>query len=674
MGRLPLTLIISSVLTLAGWGQALAQDRHVDIPATEVRRMLSDEGCPNTSAQGYGKRLESDKHRLCLALALYAHGCLPDPRGQRTGLAFARGFACYQGLNGQSEPKRDRSAPRSLGDVFWPDDAMILQMFAGHFEGSPQAQTVRATQDAPSHVEAMVAEAAQLRNVSPAIAGADTIPSGTLRPLDQTIDIVVYSEAFAKFSGADLANDLVCKGISMCHDAGGDRIRLSRKETFQLRAHQGLRALGCSERPLGVEILATEFLCFQRFLGLPEDPESERDLALLHEIGISGDRRQVLRILERLRYKPGGGHPEAAGQALVDPTTILTGRSDAALYIHPKGRPYWGSAAFDDIRRYLNGNGGGMWVATRWPDLRSFAGREMSITDGGIEPLLIHFGATGASVVSAGGASHAADYSNEGGFDCIPNILSLRGHCLGLVVQRMGGNSASPWLLRAALRGTKNPIVFGTVTEGRAAFELATASYADAEAATDAEQASAQARLAAGEELESLPLQNVEAGAAFYARQVYTSPTRPDTEFVSQARIPFLAYHTAYATACASDFDGVAQIWRDVGTRLTDFSEVPGNRFRIYEEYIRTEMPILETAYNDFAQAIEVWRNGWFLDAGRAINYYPYAADFLAMLDSRFVSWAVAWTEIIDILGCRGVTIDRLEANLLVSHALIDGQ
>lgn len=204
MGRWLLILVFSSIVTLAGWGQALAQDRYVDIPATEVRRMLTDEECPNTSAQGYGKRLESDKHRLCLALALYAHGCLPDPRCQRTGLAFASGFTCYQRLHGHSQPTRDRSAPRPSGDAFWPDDAMILRLLAGHVAGSSHEETVRATPQAPAHLEAMSAEAASRREASPAITAPERLFQSALLPFNGTTDGIEGSELFAQSFGVEL--------------------------------------------------------------------------------------------------------------------------------------------------------------------------------------------------------------------------------------------------------------------------------------------------------------------------------------------------------------------------------------------------------------------------------------------------------------------------------------
>lgn len=362
---------------------------------------------------------------------------------------------------------------------------------------------------------------------------------------------------------------------------------------------------------------------------------------------------------------PRGGAGTSTQVTVSVPNDLLQAHPDGALFIHPKHKRTWDAAAFGDLQGALSGSRA-IPAEARWPDLSTMDGREYSVLQKRSPFLLVRFTSNGGQIELPDGEVYTATVDRQGGFDCIPGIPVMQGKCLGIVMQAPPGGRGV-WRLRPAFRGDQGPVLFGEIVEGRHAFDEAVSAPSPART-TEPQQ---PVRLPADELAAALPLNGVDPSVAYYAERIYSAPAAPEAEFASQARIPFLAYHATYAQVCADNFDGDPRIWRDYGERLVDSSDVPGNRFRIYEEYIRSEMPVQADAYQQFSLGIDEWRSGWMLESSRAQTYYPFLADYLAMLDRRFAEWGEGWKQVISITGCQGPTVDKLEANLSASHSMI---
>lgn len=466
---------------------------------------------------------------------------------------------------------------------------------------------------------------------------------------------------------------LTCQGTSMCFDETGERVRLNRGQMRDLGRHQGVRAVGCSTRELSPGVVTeAEIACIQRLFGLAEVPPDDEFWRLLDTMK-SGDRDQAMKFAKRIGYEPGNGGPAAARAkeiAKIDPVAIVTGRDDAAKYRHPVASEEWGGASVDSLEQALT-RGGGMWVATRWPDLPDMAGLTISVIEDGKPLLTAEFGPEGGRVEDAQGRIHEADYDSKGGFDCIPAVALLKGGCLGIAVQRPI-DAEGPWLLRAAMRGKSGPILFGDLSEGRDAFDHALGSHAIAQAATEAERAAQLAQLANGEMLDRLPVDGVDPGDAWYMQAVYQNPVAPEAEYESVARLPFLAFHGSYAQVCRDDFDGDPRIWRSVQTRLIESGDVPGSAYRIYEEYVAAEIPVQASYYTTFAAGMDGFLGNTLKDGARnAKTHYPLFADFLEMVIVELQKTQISYASLIEHIGCKGPTIDRLERNLSLGYNMI---
>ena len=453
--------------------------------------------------------------------------------------------------------------------------------------------------------------------------------------------------------------------MTECVDESGNRVRLNRGQIRDHRRTQTLKTLGCSTRAIGTgPVTDPEINCFQRFFGLNEGPLDEVSRDLLDRL-IAGSLEQNLKIARRLNHVPGGGLDETGRPTgAIDPLKIVRGHPDAALFVHPARSRVADATAFGDLADVTSGKPG-LWAEVRWPDLPDFAGREFSVTGKGFPLFVFRLKENVGEIETPGGSVHSASYQRNGEFVCVPGGDALQGRCVGLAVQYPPGGRAA-WQMRPALHGKQGIIVFGTLSEGREAFDLAVSSPPSSISTERTIQRVPDDKMA-----ETLPLDGVEGWVAHYVNQIYKAPVAPDTEFFSQARIPFLAYHGVYAQVCTQEFDGQSTIWRDIGERLVESSDVPGNRYRVYEKYIMSEMPIQSDYYQQFALGIEEWRGGWLRESSRAQKYYPFFVDFLAMLQKRFDEWGEGWRQVIAVTGCKGPTVDRLEKNLAESYEMI---
>lgn len=185
-------LAVFSIVTLASLGQVSAQQHPVEIPAAAVRQIMIDESCPNRSARGYGERLESMKHKICLALALHAIGCMPDPRGQSNPNIYS-GLICFHELYG------------SRG--MWPDERMVGILLGGHISRVKFPELVRSRPQSPLHLRMMAEQSEQQGGDPSTIQDPERLEQDILRPFESGAKPVKGSTTFAESFGVELVSD-----------------------------------------------------------------------------------------------------------------------------------------------------------------------------------------------------------------------------------------------------------------------------------------------------------------------------------------------------------------------------------------------------------------------------------------------------------------------------------
>ena len=445
-----------------------------------------------------------------------------------------------------------------------------------------------------------------------------------------------------------------------CVDSTGAIARATGRQIQHLYMQQALRQYGCPIPALdGVSEPPPEAVdCFHEKFGR-SGPLTDPERRALEAAGVFATEEMMTRALTQRRITPA----EDIDPGITFAKTI--DHPDGAKFIHPTSQESWMGGGIELLgwtssRRSAEGA-----VRIRWADPQAFEGRVMAAFEGDAPRFLVEFGPDGATVSTPEAPEGEwTAYETRTGFTCVPDPGTFAGECLGITLQQPD-LTAGNWRMRPAIHitdnGTTRPLPFGDFVEGRERWDAAVA-------ALGADRAETLASLDAGAELDALPLDGIESRTADLIARTYETPARFNDEVLTLQRLPFIAYHRAYAAACAKAFDGPSRPFRVIAYGLQDSSYVPFQKYEVWGSYVADEFPVRSDHFDAFATGMAEFPAASFQDwtapiGGPDIEF----VDMMILSERNFAGWATAFATLLDRIGCAGPTTDRLERNLLAA-------
>ena len=415
-----------------------------------------------------------------------------------------------------------------------------------------------------------------------------------------------------------------------CVDAAGAEVRVTPQDFRGVFVQLGLRYIGCSTSRLNGDVTGdiAAINCFHELFGTRR---GALDIVQTTALATAGGMASSENAFEHLASK--GFVPVGFVRPSDLPAPEIMARVihlEGAKFIHPRNEIGFLTAKVDVFTRLHHGTGGGdEGIFVRWANPAEFAGRTFSIMNGDRPLLLLELGDRSAVATDADGMTSEGVYTTRAMFTCMPDPGGWNGACVGISLWSQTQDQ-SVWTLAAALhhsdpRGRVQPLSFGELVKGRAAWDAAIAR-------DEAARAALAAQLSAGGELEALPLHDLPRANAWFIGRTYDSPFLEEAEWPGIRFTPYIAYHAAYARACAGSFDGAAVNWVDVRIGLRDVQDTGLIRTEVWETYIAREIPVQAAYHERFGAAINLMVQGAATDPSSAAGP-QLMVDFLKMLE-----------------------------------------
>ena len=448
-----------------------------------------------------------------------------------------------------------------------------------------------------------------------------------------------------------------------CVDPSGAIARATGAQMQHLYMQQALRQFDCPVPVLdGVSEPSQEAVdCFHEKFGRP-GPLTDAERRALEAAGVFSTEEMMTRALTSRRIKAA----EDIDPGITFAKTI--DHPDGALFIHPASQESWMGGGIELLGWTSSRRSSEGAVQIRWADPQAFDGRTLAAFEGDAPRFLVEFGTQGATVSTP----EAPDgewtaYETRTGFTCVPDPGEFTGECLGITLQRPD-LPAEPWRNSS---GNSHHGQGHHATPAIRRLRRRTRGWDAAVATLGADRAETQASLDGGAELDALPLDGIANSAARIIARTYDAPARFNDEMLTAQRLPFIAYHRAYAQTCADAFDGPSRPYQVIAYGLEDFSYVPFQKYEVWGSYVADEFAVQSDYFDAFATGMAEFPAASFKDwtaplGGPDIEF----VDMMILSEREFAGWVRSFATLIERIGCAGPTTDRLERNLLAAFEL----